>query len=266
MSGGNARATGGIPALLVAGLLAGIARYWGALLLVVAWQLWVLVQGYNAIVLPTPHGVLSDLVVNFDAYLPHIVATLTSALVGLCIGAVLGALCAGACWFTPMLDGLLSPAIVVLRSIPIVATIPIVARLCGYDASTVLVITVMLVFFPVFVFCASGLRDYSAASADLFRSIGCTARWRLFVLLAVPAAVPHFATALRVAAPACVLAALVAEFLMGTQGLGYVMMRARSEMMMERSWGAALVATVLSVLLYNLAVQVETRVRRRWEA
>ena len=244
----------------------GLARYWGAAVLVLVWQLWVTVQDYNSIVLPTPWGVLSDLVLNADAYLPHVLATAVSAIAGLCIGVVLGALFAGACWFTPMLDGLLTPAIVVLRSIPIVATIPIVARLCGYDGSTVLVITVMLVFFPIFVFCASGLRDHSAASADLFRTIGCNARWRKFVLLAVPAAVPHLATGLRVAAPACVLAALVAEFLMGTEGLGYVMMRARSEMMMERSWGAALVATVFSVGLYNLAVHVEALVRRRWEA
>jgi ABC-type nitrate/sulfonate/bicarbonate transport system permease component len=262
VSASTPHATAGIPALLGR----GIARYWGAIALVLAWQLWVTVQDYNSIVLPTPLGVLSDVVVHADAYLPHVAATATSALAGLGIGVLLGALFAGACWFTPMLDGLLTPAIVVLRSIPIVATIPIVARLCGYDSSTVLVITVMLVFFPVFVFCASGLRDYSAASADLFRTLGCNTRWRQFVLLAVPAAVPHLATALRVAAPACVLAALVAEFLMGTEGLGYVMQRARSEMMMERSWGAALVATVLSVLLYNLAVHVEILIRRRWEA
>ncbi len=252
-------------------LLGGFARrYWGAVALVVVWQVWVTVQDYNSIVLPTPYGVLSDLVTNAGAYLPHVLATAKSAIAGLCIGFVLGTVCAGACWFTPLLDGLVTPAIVVLRSIPIVATIPIVARLCGYDSSTVLVITVMLVFFPIFVFCASGLRDVSAACADLFRTLGCTtggsARWRTFVLLAVPSAVPHLATAFRLAAPTCVLAALVAEFLMGTQGLGYVMMRARSELMMERSWGAALLATVLSVLLYNLAVRVEAMIRQRWEA
>lgn len=262
MSAGIASPATGIPARLGRGL----ARYWGAALLLLVWQLWVTVQDYNSIVLPTPSGVLSDLVMHADAYLPHVVATARSAIVGLCVGVLLGAAFAGACWFTPLLDGLLTPAIVVLRSIPIVATIPIVARLCGYDSSTVLVVTVMLVFFPVFVFCASGLRDHSAASADLFRTIGCTARWRMFMLLAVPSAVPHLATALRVAAPACVLAALVAEFLMGTEGLGYVMMRARSELMMERSWGAALLATVFSVLLYSIAVRVETLVRRRWEA
>ena len=215
-------------------------RYWGALALVVVWQLWLTVQDYNSIVLPTPYGVLADVVMNARVYVPHILATATSAIAGLCIGFVFGALCAGACWFTPVLDGLLTPAIVVLRSIPIVATIPIVARLCGYDSSTVLVITVMLVFFPVFVFCASGLRDFSTASADLFRTLGCKTRWRMFALLAMPAAVPHLATAFRLAAPTCVLAALVAEFLMGTQGLGYVMMRARSELMMERSWGCLL--------------------------
>ena len=251
----------------IPGVLGRLAlRYWGALTLVALWQIWVTVQDYNSIVLPTPYGVLADLVTHADAYLPHVLATVTSAVAGLCIGFVLGTLFASACWFTPLLDGLLTPTIVVLRAIPIVATIPIVARLCGYDSSTVLVITIMLVFFPVFVFCASGLRDFPAACADLFQTLGSRNRWRTFVLLAIPSAVPHLGTALRLAAPTCVLAALVAEFLMGTEGLGYVMMRARSEMMMERSWGAALLATGMSVLLYNVAVHIEALIRRRWEA
>lgn len=243
-----------------------VARYWGAIVLLVAWQLWVTMQDVNSIVLPSPQGVLADLLANAADYLPHIGATTVSAMLGLSLGLVLGALCAAACWFTPLLDGVLSPAIVVLRSIPIVATIPIVARLCGYDSSTVLVVTVMLVFFPIFVFCSSGLRAYSAATADLFRTLGCHRRWRIFVLLAMPAAVPHLATALRVAAPTCVLAALVAEFLMGTEGLGYMMLRARSDLMMERSWGAALLATVLSTLMYGIAVRLETHIRLRWQA
>ena len=239
-------------------------RYWGLLLLIAGWQVWVSLQGYNTIVLPSPAAVLSDLVSHADLYWPHLQSTTVAALVGLGIGFGLGVCCAGCCWFTPLLDGLLTPAMVVLRAVPVVATIPIIARLCGYDSSTVVVVTSLLVFFPVFVFCSSGLRDIPPACADLFAALGCRSRWRTFRLLALPTAIPYLASALRLAAPGCVLAALIAEFLMGTEGLGYVMMRARSDLLMERSWGAALIATLLSVLLYSAAVQLESFIRSRW--
>lgn len=251
---------------LGAGLTMFASRYWGVFALVAAWQLWVVVGDYNAIVLPGPTGVAAELAAHPGFYAEHTLVTASAAVRGLIIGMALGAACAALVWFTPLLDGLLTPTMVLLRSVPIVAIIPIVARLVGYGDDTVVVITVLLAFFPAFVFVASGLRAYPPGAVEQLRVLGCDSRWRTFRLLALPAAVPSLLTALRIGAPTAMLAALVAEFLMGAEGLGYLMMRARNELMMERSWGAALIATALSMLLYSLASAAETAGQRRWEA
>ena len=47
-------------------------------------------------------------------------------------------------------------------SVPVVALIPVIARLLGYDTSTVLAIVVIITFFPSFVFASSGLRSAAA--------------------------------------------------------------------------------------------------------
>ena len=82
--------------------------------------------------------------------------------------------------------------------------------------------------------------------------------------LALPSAMPNLLVAVRLSAANCVLAALIGEFLMGTKGLGYLFVRTRSELDMARSWGAALVATVLSVAAFIAADRFERWGRERW--
>ena len=68
-------------------------------------------------------------------------------------------------------------------SVPVVALIPVIARLLGYDTSTVLAIVVIITFFPSFVFASSGLRSPPPGSEDLFRVLGACA-WLPFLPMA----------------------------------------------------------------------------------
>lgn len=257
-------ATAPTPAARVAGLArTAIGRYWGVLALLALWQGYLATRDLNSIVAPTPASVAADLVGSPTAYLPHLWSTLWVALVGLCLGVALGALGAIATWWSPLAAGLVTPPAMVLRSVPVVAMVPVIARLLGYDIRTVLAITVIISFFPAFVFTASGLRDLPGGSSDVFAALGASRRTRL-VRLALPAAVPNLLVAVRLSAANCVLAALIGEFLMGTQGLGYLFVRTRSELDMARSWGAALVATVLSVTAFIAADRLERWGRQRW--
>ena len=79
----------------------------------------------------------------------------------------------------------------------------------------------IITFFPSFVFTTAGLRDLPHGSQDLFSVLGASRRATLR-RLALPAAVPNMAIALRLAAAHAILAAMIAEFLMGTTGLGYL--------------------------------------------
>jgi NitT/TauT family transport system permease protein len=82
--------------------------------------------------------------------------------------------------------------------------------------------------------------------------------------LALPAAVPNWSVALRVAAGHAVLGAMIAEYLMGTAGLGYLFAETKSDFNMERAFGATAVAMVVSILFFAAALAVERRVKERW--
>ena len=73
---------------------------------------------------------------------------------------------------------------------------------------------------------------------------------RRFRLLTVPAAVPHLASGVRVAAGSAVIAAVVGESLIGSDGLGVEFSLAYRQLELPRAFGAAIVIVVVSVLVF----------------
>ncbi len=237
-----------------------IQDYWGILLILVAWQAWVIVNQFNPIVMPTPIGVFDALVTDPVLFLENTGITFAVALVGMTGGMIIGTSLAVATWLSPLLSGLVSPLAVLFSSVPVVALIPIIARLLGYNVSTEIAIVVIITFFPSFVFASSGLRALPPGSDDLFRVLGASRRATLF-RLALPAAMPNLAIALRLAAAHAILAAMIAEFLMGTSGLGYLFAKTNDEFQTEQAFGTSIVATAISVAAFLLASFIERRVR-----
>jgi ABC-type nitrate/sulfonate/bicarbonate transport system permease component len=240
-----------------------LSRFWGVLLIVAAWEAWVLASGFNSIVIARPADVLNDVLQHPGLYLPNAAHTLGIAMLGLLLGMAVGTLAAVAAWSSALLGGLLAPLTLVFSSIPVVAVIPIIARLLGYDTSTTLAVVVIISFFPSFVFTASGLRALPPGSADLFRVLGAS-RWATLWRLALPAALPNWMVALRGAAPQAVMAATLAEFLMASSGLGQIFHTAKDELDMARALGASLVVAVIAVVVFLLASAAEQRVRKHW--
>lgn len=237
--------------------------YWPILLVFLAWQLWVMIQAFSAIVMPSPSAVLADLITAPDVYLRHTWITLSTALIGLLGGMLLGSTLAVVAWTSRLATGLLTPVTVMFSSVPVVALIPVIARILGYDTTTVVAVAAIITFFPSFVFLSAGLRALPPGSDDLFRVLG-SSRLKRLLHLALPAAMPNLAIALRLAAAQAILAAMVAEFLMGTAGLGYLFSVTLSEFHTERAFGASLVATAISLVSFLLATRFEHRVKARF--
>ncbi|NQX28972.1 ABC transporter permease subunit [Microbacteriaceae bacterium VKM Ac-2854] len=239
-----------------------LAHYWPLALVVVAWEAWVSVNGYTSTVAPHPLDVAVELAQNPLVYLLPTGSTLFTALVGLLGGTMVGVVGAVLVWWSVALSGVVTPAALILRSVPITAIIPIVARIVGYGDPAVLTVTVLVCFFPAFVFTLSGLASIPDAGRDLFTVLGAR-KAQLLLRYGFLHALPSTMVGIRITAPSAVLAAMLAEFLMGTHGLGALFSQSRGYLDMERAWGTALVATALSVLVFVGSRAVERRVADR---
>lgn len=244
----------------IGGLL--LAEVGAVIVLLAAWQIWIWVANVDPIVMPSPAAVLGDIVQNPGAYLPDAFYTMRSALAGLVFGLVLGIGLAILCWWSTILQGVITPPVMIVRSVPMMAMIPIFARIVGYNVWTVVVVATLVAYFPAFILTLSGLYSATPAAGDLFAVLGSRRR-EVLRHLALPAAVPNILTAVRLAAVACIVGALIAEYVASSQGLGYLFVRTRLDYDIARSWGVALVATFLSVLMFMIASSVERVGRRR---
>ncbi len=152
--------------------------------------------------------------------------TLGLALGGLVIGGVLGALLALGMARFDLLERALLPYVVLSQTVPLIAIAPLVAGWGGRIAvfgqpwqpwASVMVISAYLAFFPIAVGALRGLTSPRRADLELFRSLAA-GWWTTLIRLRLPASVPHLVPAVRLAAAAAVVGAIVAEISTGTRG------------------------------------------------
>jgi ABC-type nitrate/sulfonate/bicarbonate transport system permease component len=245
-------------------LLGNIAhRLWPFALVIAAWQAWITLGGIQVIVAPAPLDVARSIWSQPAVYAENTVWTVVYSVCGLALGMAVGSLIALLCWFSSLLRGLLTPATILLQSVPIVAVVPIMALLFGYEPRTVVGAASLLTFFPTFVFVSSGLRATPSGSDDLFRAMGAS-RGTQLRRLAVPSAVPNLLIALRLNASIAIIAAIIGEYLMGQIGLGKLFAQSFQMFDTPVAWGASVIIVALSVIAYSLSSGLERRSRPRW--
>ena len=246
-----------------AALVRVIGQAWGLIAIFAFWQIWVMANHYNSIVAVSPVAVLRDMALNPMVYLRPTLWTLGFGLGGLAAGMSLGLLLAIAAWRWRLFAGTIGPAALLISATPVVCLIPLLARIFGYESRTEFVTATVMSFFPYFVFATAGLRALPPMSRELFHVLAAS-RSRQLLSLALPAAMPNLAIALRVGAATSVLATMVAEYLMQTGGLGNMFALTSQAFQTERAWGASLAAMALSAILYTIGGVIELTVRERY--
>jgi ABC-type nitrate/sulfonate/bicarbonate transport system permease component len=236
---------------------------WGVLAILAVWQIWVVSAHYNPIVMVPPGAVALDILKNPGVYAGPTLFTLAFAIGGLAAGMIAGLLLAILAWSSRAVSGVTGPVGLLVHSTPVICIIPLLARIFGYQSRTEFVTVAIMTFFPSFVFASAGLRSLPPMAASLFDGLAASRPKRL-LLLALPAAMPSMAVALRVGTAAAVLVTMVAEYLMQTGGLGNMFALTSQAFETERAWGASLIAMAMSVGLYTASGWVEGWVRERY--
>jgi ABC-type nitrate/sulfonate/bicarbonate transport system permease component len=230
---------------------------------IVAWQAWKTLGHEPQIVVPSPRSVAHDLFSNPGIYASALASTVELAAVGLVAGLACGILMAVMAWRSHLAGAVLSPVAVFAQSVPIVAVIPVIARVLGYTNLTIIVIVMIMSFFPSFVFVGAGLRAVPTAVSDVFTALGAAPRQRL-LHVALPCAVPGAIAAVRIGATASIIIAVVVQTILGTNGLGAVFAQSYLNLQLDRAWGVALVIILFSMILFALTSTLEDLVLKRW--
>jgi len=194
------------------------------------------------------------------------------ALVGFAVGAVVGFAIGIVLAHSRLLQRGFLPYIVASQTIPILAIAPMVVvwvnpklpgPLQGWGA--VAVIASYLTFFPVTINTLRGLRSADPRALELMRTYAAS-RWTILWKLRVPASLPYVFAALKLAATASVVGAIIGELPSGLQdGLGGAIINFNQYYSFEPQelWATNVVAAALGILFFVAVVAAERIVVRR---
>lgn len=234
----------------------------GVAVIVAAWWLASVLLFTGSGSIPSPGQVLARLLDGdrWAATISNAASTVSAAAQGYLWGNLAAIALAVVVLLVPRLEELANQIAIVTYCIPLVAIGPVIVIVAGRDwpdgASVVL--AGMSCLFTTVVGCLLGLRAAPRASLDLVRAYGGTA-WTALRKVQLIAALPSLFAALRIAAPATVLGAILAEYL-GSGGdatLGRALIAAQTQSDAPQLWYLALVSGAISGLAYLLVGLVE---------
>ncbi|MBP8931850.1 MAG: ABC transporter permease [Paracoccus sp.] len=227
------------------------------------WQGLIWLADMPSFLLPAPAAVAEALWLNRIEIARNAGFTLTEVVLGFTLGSVIGAALAVAMGFSARLTGILRPILTFSQTIPVFALAPILTLWLGFGMAPKIAMTVLIVFFPVAAAFLDGLGRTPQAALDLAQVMGAS-RGRIMRHLRIPAALPHLATGLRLAAVYAPIGAVIGEWVGGARGLGALMIHANGRMKTDLVFAALLVLSVMTVIFARLVSAAISRIWRRY--
>jgi putative hydroxymethylpyrimidine transport system permease protein len=200
--------------------------------------------------LPSPQAVGLALVSQSELLISNLGVTLGEILLGMLFGTILGAVAALVMAALPPVQRWLMPVLVLSQAIPVFALAPLLVLWFGFGMASKIIMTVLVIFFPVTASLADGLRLTEPGWLDLAATMNVS-RLRMLWHIRLPAALPSFASGLRVAAALAPIGAIIGEWVGASSGLGYVMINANARIETDVMFAALFLLCVMAITLFT---------------
>ena len=189
----------------------------------------------------------------------HVYVTLRLSAIGFALGCAAGIALPFALRRMPRLTAAVEPYIMASVGIPKYALVPLFILWFGIDDAPKLWLVGLLVFYPVFIAVFAGIRSVDRGLINMARVAGAseTAIAREVIWYSL---MPFFFAALKIALPRAVSAAIIGEFLVGNEGLGYMIEYSRQNFDTTGVFAGIVVATGLVLVINAVLVMVDRSV------
>lgn len=233
-----------------------------ALLALLGWQGIVTLAELPRFILPGPRAVFATLWTSRALIAEHALVTGLEVLLGLGLGAVLGFASAILLAASALARALLRPMLVFSQAVPVFALAPILTLWLGYGLWSKVAMALLIIYFPVTSAFFDALMRTPPGWLELARVMNATPG-RILWRVRVPAAMPGFASGLRLAAVYAPIGAIIGEWVGASRGLGYLMLLANGRAKIDLMFAALIVLAALTLVLH---AAVDAACRRLWES
>lgn len=215
---------------------------------------------------PIPSGIADAMVSKSSILLQNSWVTFQEILIGLLLALIIGFIVAVLIFYSPTLERVLYPIIILTQNVPVFAIAPLMVIWMGFGIWPKVVVAALIAFFPIVVNTVDGLRSTESDLIQLFKILGAD-RWQRLIHLRIPAALPLIFSGIKVGVTLSVVGAVVGEWVsseVGIGGLGRLMMTEKRLLHVDTVFAAIVWLALLGLMLF-LCVSLLERWALRWK-
>lgn len=230
----------------------------GSLILssVIIWELAVRILETPHYVLPGPLRVIGAMHVHMTSLASHAAVTLAEIALGFLLALVVGVGLAVLINISRTLERALMPLIIASQAVPVFAVAPLLILWFGYGLGSKVVMTAVIVFFPITINTARGLASIDPDTLALMKILEAS-NAQIFFKVRVPQALPFMFAGIRIGISVSVIGAVIGEWVGAREGLGFLMVQANAQLKVDLVFAAIVWLSVMGVVLYVLAEAAE---------
>jgi ABC-type nitrate/sulfonate/bicarbonate transport system permease component len=237
----------------------GMLLGWG--FLIALWAFCSYLVGIPEYLLASPGRVAGYIAANAQHLAMMVGLTASQALVGWGFGVVGGGLLGAFIFYVPLGRRLALPPLLALQTTPVIALAPLITYWLGFGWWSKVAVAALVATLPVVLAMYSGLGDARPSHIHTFKLAGATEAV-IFRRVRLQSAWTSVLSSLKVSIVFAVIGSIVAEFMGGSTGLGFLIMKS-----IYGSKGAVLISAVLcSALIGQVFLLILERVLSRWES
>lgn len=187
------------------------------------------------------------------------------ASLGLFIAIILGFLLATVMSQAKWVQNSLWPFLIALQAMPILAFVPLIGTVIGFNFKARVIVCVIIAMFPIVANTLFGLLSVDKGYHELMTLNGAGRFTRLFKLQ-YPAAMPSIFTGLQISAGLSVVGAVVGDFFFrqGEAGLGRLINLYQASTEYEQMYGAVIMSALLGIAVFIMFGWLGRRIVGNW--
>ena len=221
------------------------------ILFIGAWQIVTRLFKIPTYILPSPIEIVSKGIAIWPTLAISVLVTLKSVLIGFVVGSAVGMVFGFCMVYYPLVRKIFLPYIVAFQTMPKIGLAPLFIIWFGFGILTNILIVSALSFFPVLVNFVTGLDQFNENEERLMASYNASKN-QSFFHVRLFRALPFLFTGLQLGIILSITGAIVAEFIAGNAGLGYLTILANNNLETEMMFCALVLLGLLGFALYHI--------------
>ena len=219
--------------------------------LFILWQSLIMIFDLPHYILPQPKDVFFQLINQYSLLWEHTQTTLLEIIIGIILGCIFGLGSAFTLLYFKRIEKYLLPILVISQAIPVFAIAPLLVLWFGYGMASKIVMTVIIIYFPITTACYDGLKNTPKQWLQLAHTYKLTAFQTLFKVR-FKASLPSLASGLKIAVCIAPIGAVIGEWVGSSKGLGYLMLHANARMQIDLMFSALFILIIMTLSIYFL--------------